>query len=123
MTDPVAIRSAARPGVDYEVAPFADLPASEFVGADHLGVGLCAILVDSAPGEGPRLHRHPYAEVFVVLEGEATFTICSSELAVRGGSVVVVQAGRPHAFRNSGTGRLRQVDIHPRDRFDTEWLE
>jgi hypothetical protein len=29
----------------------------------------------------------------------------------------------PHKFVNSGTGRLRQTDIHANDRFVTEWLE
>ena len=33
------------------------------------------ILVHSKPGVGPKLHRHPYAEVFVVESGEATFRI------------------------------------------------
>jgi len=26
------------------------------------------------PGQGPRLHRHPYEEVFVVHEGQATYS-------------------------------------------------
>ena len=41
----------------------------------------------------------------------------------RGGQVVVVPAGVPHKFVNSGTGRLRQIDIHASERFITEWLE
>jgi len=32
------------------------------------------IVVDARPDGGPRLHRHPYEEVFVVQEGTATFT-------------------------------------------------
>jgi hypothetical protein len=28
----------------------------------------------------------------------------------------------PHRFVNSGTGVLRQVDIHPRGSFITTWL-
>ena len=39
-----------------------DLPdtehAHEFVGADHGDVPVSLILVDSAPGAGPALHRH-----------------------------------------------------------------
>jgi mannose-6-phosphate isomerase-like protein (cupin superfamily) len=42
---------------------------------------------------------------------------------VKGGSALVVPTGRAHKFVNSGTGPLRQVDIHPRDHFETEWLE
>jgi hypothetical protein len=37
----------------------------EHVGTD-IGAGVCVIVVDSDPGDGPRLHRHPYEEVFVM---------------------------------------------------------
>jgi mannose-6-phosphate isomerase-like protein (cupin superfamily) len=36
---------------------------------------------------------------------------------------VVVPAGVPHGFANSGDGQLRQVDVHASGRFVTEWLE
>jgi mannose-6-phosphate isomerase-like protein (cupin superfamily) len=35
---------------------------------------------------------------------------------------VVVPAGEPHGFTNSGNGTLRQVAIHVSPRFETEWL-
>jgi mannose-6-phosphate isomerase-like protein (cupin superfamily) len=94
----------------------------EFVGADH-GAGICAILVDARPGAGPRLHRHPYEEVFIVQEGRATYVVGDRAYEVRAGDVVVVPAGEPHRFVNSGEGPLRQIDIHVSARFDTEWLE
>lgn len=94
----------------------------EHVGTD-IGAGVCVIAVDSDPGEGPRLHRHPYEEVFVVHEGEATFTLGDEQLVGRAGDVLVAPAGTPHKFVNTGTGPLRQVDIHVSPRFDTEWLE
>jgi hypothetical protein len=46
--------------------------AGEFQGR-LLGVSVSVIVVDAPPGGGPRLHRHPYEEVFVVQEGSATF--------------------------------------------------
>ena len=96
----------------------------EFVGADHGGgARICLILVDARPGSGPRLHRHPYEEVFVVQEGRATYVVGERELEVRAGDVVVVPAGLAHRFVNSGDGPLRQVDIHVSPRFETEWLE
>jgi quercetin dioxygenase-like cupin family protein len=88
----------------------------------ELGANISVIVVDAAPGEGPRLHRHPYAEVFVVIEGEATFTLGDETRVVRAGEVAVAPAGVPHGFLNSGEGRLRQVDIHENPEFDTEWL-
>jgi mannose-6-phosphate isomerase-like protein (cupin superfamily) len=96
--------------------------ANEFQG-HHLGANVSLIVVDAPPGGGPRLHRHPYEEVFVVQEGTATFTAGDEKLEAQGGQVVVVPAGVPHKFVNSGTERLRQVDIHASDRFLTEWLE
>ena len=96
--------------------------ANEFQGHHH-DADVSFILVDASPGSGPKLHRHPYEEVFVVQEGSATFTAGKDVIEVNGGQVVVVPAGVPHKFVNSGTGRLRQVDIHASVRFVTEWLE
>jgi mannose-6-phosphate isomerase-like protein (cupin superfamily) len=96
--------------------------AHELVGADHGGAGVCLILVDAPPGHGPSLHRHPYEEVFLVQEGEATFVAGDEERVVRAGEIVIVPAGVPHRFVNSGDGPLRQIDIHVSPSFDTEWL-
>ena len=41
-------------------------------GADH-GATISVILDHSDPGQGPRLHRHPYDETWVVEEGNLTF--------------------------------------------------
>ena len=104
-----------------------DLPADgasrEFIGADHAGAGISFILVEAAPGRGPALHRHPYEEVFIVQEGRATYTAGDAELEVTAGDIVVVPAGVPHRFVNSGDGLLRQIDIHVGPRFVTEWLD
>ena len=73
------------------------------------------------PGRGPSLHRHAYAEVFIVLDGQATFRGPDGEVEVAGGHVLVVPAGEPHGFK-TGDGS-RQVNIHASPRFVTEWLE
>ena len=86
-------------------------------------VPFSVILVHSGPGVGPKVHRHPYPEVFVVESGEATFRLGDDELVVTGGHVVVSPSGVPHGFRNSGSGELRLTAIHGAGRFDTEWLE
>ena len=96
--------------------------AYEFQG-HRPGAGVSFIVVDAPPGSGPKLHRHPYEEVFVVQEGSVTFTAGDDVIEASGGQVVVVPAGVPHKFVNSGAGRLRQVDIHASERFITEWLE
>ncbi len=76
---------------------------NEFQGHRH-GAGVSFIVVDAPPGGGPRLHKHPYEEVFVVQEGTATFTAGGETIEVEGGQIVVVPAGVPHRFVNSGRG-------------------
>ncbi len=94
----------------------------EFEGVDHGDAGVSFFLVDAAAGRGPSLHTHDYAEVFIVLEGQATFRGAGGEREVGAGSIVVVPAGEPHGFKASGEGS-RQVNIHASPRFVTEWLE
>jgi mannose-6-phosphate isomerase-like protein (cupin superfamily) len=104
-----------------------DLHASAFsrelVGDDYGGMPASVIVVDAPPGEGPSLHKHAYAELFFVLEGEATFTDGTVEHLVRAGEIVIVGPDQPHGFVNSGSGRLRQIDVHLSPRFVTEWLD
>jgi len=95
--------------------------AHELVGAEH-GAPFCVILVHSQPGVGPRVHRHPYVEAFIVEAGEATFRIGDETVVVSAGHVVVSPAGEAHGFTNTGDGELRLVAIHGAERFSTEWL-
>ena len=117
--------SRGRPG-GARVLGKADLARSEtayeFQGHHH-DAGVSFIAIDAPPGSGPKLHRHPYEEVFVVQEGSATFTAGEEVIEASAGQVVVVPAGVAHKFVNTGAGRLRQIDIHPSERFVTEWLE
>jgi mannose-6-phosphate isomerase-like protein (cupin superfamily) len=118
VTDPAATRGT--------IVPFDALDhtehAHEFVGAEHGDVPFSIILVHSRPGVGPKLHRHPYAEVFIVESGEATFRIGDETAVVGGGHAVVSPPGEPHGFTNTGDGELRVVTVHGASRFATEWL-
>lgn len=109
------------------VIPLDDLPetpdAHRFEGANQGDVPVSFILVHSPPGSKPvALHRHPYAEVFIVQAGEATFTVGRETVVVGAGHVVVSAANQPHGFANSGRAELRMVNIHASERFVTEWL-
>ncbi|MBV9681613.1 MAG: cupin domain-containing protein, partial [Solirubrobacterales bacterium] len=57
-------------------------------GAEH-GATISLILNHSRPGEGPRLHRHPYDETWVVQQGTITFRLGNSTLHAGPGDVVV----------------------------------
>jgi len=94
-----------------------------FEGYKHGTSSVSLHLTDLPPGEGPRLHRHPYEEVFVIHEGQATYTLGDTQLSVTAGQIVLVPAGIPHKFVNSGTGPLRQTSIHPSAYMIEEQLE
>jgi mannose-6-phosphate isomerase-like protein (cupin superfamily) len=88
------------------------------------GSDVSVIVVEyGVAGMGPKLHTHPYAETFIVIEGQATFEVGAERIDAVAGMALVAPAGVPHRFENAGPGRLLQVDIHSSDRFVTEWLE
>jgi mannose-6-phosphate isomerase-like protein (cupin superfamily) len=108
-----------------KIVDFAELgegDARTFRGADHGGMPVSFILDREKPGSGPALHRHPYDEVWILDEGEVTFTAGDETLTAGPGSIVVVPAGTPHQFKNTGTKPVRMVCIHPRAQMETEWL-
>jgi mannose-6-phosphate isomerase-like protein (cupin superfamily) len=110
-----------------KVIRFDELPheshSHEFVGADQEHAGFTVMRGHSQPGMGPRLHRHPYAEVFIVESGTATFQIGSETIEVAAGHVIVSPPGEAHGFRNTGEGELRLTAIHGAGSFTTEWLD
>ena len=74
-------------------------------------------------GHGPKLHRHPYDEIFIVRQGEALFTVGDQQIKVKEGQVVFGPASIPHKFINLGPGRLETTDIHVSRQFVQEDLE
>ena len=92
-----------------------------FDGADH-GAPVSFFLIHGEPGDGPGLHTHPYAETFIIQEGQATFTVGDGTVEAQAGDIVVAPANVPHAFVNSGSGVLRSVNIHPVPEMETVWL-
>ena len=75
----------------------------EFVGDDHGVEGVSFILVEAAPGRGPSLHRHAYAEICIVQEGQALYTLGDEQL----------EAARRRG-RGRAAGRAARVRQHRR---------
>jgi len=97
--------------------------AGEFEGHLH-GSGVSIIFARLEPGKpGPKLHRHPYPETFVVRQGRAVFTVDDQRIEAAAGDIVVAPPDTPHAFANAGTAVLEMMDIHASERFVTIWLD
>lgn len=60
---------------------------------------------------------HEYDEVVLVEEGRSRFVAGDAVREAGPGDILVIKAGTPHGFVNSGNGILRQVDIHASGRF------
>ncbi len=69
------------------------------------------------------MHRHPYAETWIVLSGESVITANGVDIDAREGDIVVVEPKTPHKFHNVGSGRLKIMCIHDSPQFVQEWLE
>lgn len=98
------------------------LSGANLEGREH-GASVSLILDESEPGHGPRLHRHPYDETWVVVEGHLTFRAGEERFPAGPGDIVIVPPGVPHRFTNEGPGRSKLVCIHANPTFTTEWLE
>jgi len=97
--------------------------ARVFDGFQYDDTNVSFFLIDAPPGEGPSLHSHPYEEIFVIQEGQVTFTVGDATIEATGGQILLASAGTPHKFVNSGKTVLRSINIHPTSRMITEWLE
>ncbi len=75
------------------------------------------------PGAGPRLHRHPYPETWIVRGGTARMNVGDREIDVAAGDIIVVPAETPHRFQATGTEWLEIICIHPSATFIHTWLD
>ena len=102
------------------LAHFRDLRPGDtgwiFEGYQFGEINLSMFITDTEPGTGPEMHFHPYEEVFVIMEGTATFTIAGETVVAHGGDVLLAPPNTPHKFVNTGEGRLSTVNVHPSDR-------
>jgi len=99
-----------------------EVPKGNIEGIDY-GATVSLILDHSQPGEGPRLHRHPYDETWVVIDGHVTFQSGEETFRAGPGDIVIVPPDAPHKFTNDGPGRSHMVCIHASPTMVTQWLE
>jgi mannose-6-phosphate isomerase-like protein (cupin superfamily) len=111
----------------YKHIPASEIQAAPnrtiaFEGEPH-GSAVSFFLVNSDPGQGPDLHKHPYPETWIVRSGTGRFTAGGQDVEAGAGDILVVDAEVPHKFKNAGKGRLEVVCIHPSPVFIQEDLE
>jgi mannose-6-phosphate isomerase-like protein (cupin superfamily) len=104
--------------MNYIVIPKENIQINEtvyrFQGGEYGDIPVSFFWVFTLPGHGSStLHMHPYEEVFVLQQGQATFTIGDTTLEVHGGEIVVAPANTPHKFKNSGEEPLQMISFHP----------
>jgi mannose-6-phosphate isomerase-like protein (cupin superfamily) len=85
--------------------------AARFQGEDDAAVSF--FITRSERGQGPDQHLHPYAEVFIVETGEATFLVDGERRVVGAGHIVIVPPETPHGFKNERDEVLNVIGIHP----------
>jgi mannose-6-phosphate isomerase-like protein (cupin superfamily) len=112
--DPTTVTPDGRPPAKASLFEETDPgPWRGFVNGEALG-GEVTVLTygNDTPGEGPRLHVHPYDETFVVIQGRARFFVGDQVIEAVAGEVVLGPKGVPHRFENDGPGRLQTIDLH-----------
>jgi quercetin dioxygenase-like cupin family protein len=78
------------------------------------GYGLATSVMYSrvAPGSGPRRHRHPHTEIFVLHAGRGRYEVEGSHVDAQAGDMVVIPPDAWHSFQNTGTDFLSHTAIH-----------
>jgi mannose-6-phosphate isomerase-like protein (cupin superfamily) len=99
------------------------LPSNTFEGAKHGPSTVSIILSESQPGDGPRLHRHPYDETWIVQEGRVQVWIGEETGEASAGDIAVAPPNTPHKFKNVGQDVARLICIHASPTVIGEWLE
>ena len=85
--------------------------ADLFVGSEHGGLALTAVVVPPGIGAPPPLRRHPHPTVYVIGAGEATFLVGGEVVVAGPGQLVVAPPHVAHGYANGGADELRLTAI------------
>ena len=83
----------------------------QLTGSEH-GLVTSVMYAQIVPGSGPRRHRHPHAEIFVLHDGQGRYEVEGQYVDAGAGDMVIVPPDAWHSFTNTGTSMLRQTAIH-----------
>lgn len=92
-----------------------------FNGFEH-DANVSFFLVNFSPGVGPKKHRHPYEETFIILEGAIEAVIEDKTYTVTAGSILIVPPNTWHEFSNQTDKIVMTVNIHPAREMVSEWF-
>ena len=103
---------------DMRMSPTAAL----FEGHRRAGVDVSMFVTRTPPGRAVELHVHPYAEVFLLLEGRGRWTYGDEVVELEPEQMLIVPPDTPHGFRNVGDEPLLVVSVHERGTMRQVWL-
>ena len=91
-----------------------------FQGFEHES-NLSFFLVHFLPGHGPKKHRHPYEEIFIILDGVIEAIIDGQTEIIGSGQIAIIPTNTWHEFMNRAEKPLLMVNLHPVPKMITEW--
>jgi mannose-6-phosphate isomerase-like protein (cupin superfamily) len=106
MTDPYITRGAE--ALTFTTTP-TDVMRFLCAGSEHLPDVTDETL---SPGDGPPLHRHPWATWEVVVSGAVRVRIADVEYEVGQGDLVYTPPDVPHTFMAVGEGPARLIGVN-----------
>lgn len=94
--------------------------AARFEGGPY-GANTSFFVVTSAPGRGADKHRHPYEEIFVILDGDIEVIVAGEMRMISSGNIALIPPNTWHEFKNRSDHPALMVNIHPVPRMIQEW--
>jgi quercetin dioxygenase-like cupin family protein len=93
-----------------------------FQGSRH-GANASFFIVHFSPGKGPKKHRHPYEETFIILEGQIEAIVDGETKRLSENNIVIIPPGTWHEFKNCSEKPVFMINIHPVPEMITEWAQ
>ena len=94
--------------------------AATFQGFAH-EANVSFFIVQFSRGKGPKKHRHPYEETFIILDGEIEAIVDGEVQRIGSDQIAIIPANAWHEFKNCSDKPLHMVNVHPVPKMITEW--